>query len=361
MVAEFNSAFSINGLPIAYDDLSEVAYSLVKEGEPFEREIGDFLLDWISDSSQILQRTSGSTGSPKDLYLSKKAMVKSALLTGSYLELGEGTRAVLCLPVSSIAGKMMLVRALTLGWKLTFVAPERTPLWSVSGDIDFIAMVPMQLQGSLKELRRVGKVLVGGAPVSKDLRQALLGKKTIVYESYGMSETASHIALRKLNPPVEGTPSGTVPAFQALPGITLEQDENQCLVVHAPFISPEPIHTNDLVSLSDAHSFHWLGRADHIVNSGGVKLIPELLEAQLEPIVARRFFLTGIPDADLGEKLVLIAEGKPDKDLLAKVKRSGTLEKYQVPKAVYFLDTFMEGKSGKILRAEIKAELFKNE
>ncbi|MGB5189691.1 MAG: O-succinylbenzoic acid--CoA ligase, partial [Robiginitalea sp.] len=101
MVAEFNSAFSINGLPIAYDDLSEVAYSLVKEGEPFEREIGDFLLDWISDSSQILQRTSGSTGSPKDLYLSKKAMVKSALLTGSYLELGEGTRAVLCLPVSS--------------------------------------------------------------------------------------------------------------------------------------------------------------------------------------------------------------------------------------------------------------------
>ena len=361
MVTEFNNAFSINGLPIAYADLSEVAYSLVKEGDPFEREIGDFLLDWISESEHILQRTSGSTGSPKEVYLSKKAMVKSALLTGDFLELGEGTRALLCLPVSSIAGKMMLVRALTLGWELTLVAPELTPLWSVTGDVDFAAMVPMQLQASLKTLDRVGKVLVGGAPVSKNLRESLLGKKTIVYESYGMSETASHIALRKLNPPDAEDSSGELPAFKALPGITLEQDENDCLVVHAPFISNDPIQTNDLVSMQDAHSFQWLGRADHVVNSGGVKLIPELLEAQLEPVLKGRFFLTGIPDEVLGEKLVLIAEGKADEDLLTKLKNSGVLEKYAVPKGVYFLDTFKEGKSGKILRAQIKRELFKSE
>ena len=361
MVTEFNTAFSINGLPVAYADLSEVAYSLVKEGEPFEREIGDFLLDWISESEHILQRTSGSTGSPKDVYLSKKAMVKSALLTGSFLELGEGTRALLCLPVSSIAGKMMLVRALTLGWALTLVAPDRNPLWSVTGAVDFVAMVPMQLKASLKELDRVGKVLVGGAPVSKDLREALSGRKTIVYESYGMSETASHIALRKLNPPGEGDSSGGISPFQALPGITLEQDDDGCLVVHAPFISKEPIQTNDLVSMPDAQSFHWLGRADHVVNSGGVKLIPETLEAQLEPVLKGRFFLTGIPDAELGEKLVLIAEGKPDEELLTRLRSSAALEKYEVPKAVYFLDTFKEGKSGKILRAEIKRELFKSE
>lgn len=361
MVTEFNTAFSFNGLPIAYADLSEVAYSLVKEGDPFEREIGDFLLDWISESEYILQRTSGSTGSPKEIYLPKKAMVKSALLTGGFLDLGEGTRALLCLPLSSIAGKMMLVRALTLGWELTVVAPERTPLWSLTEDFDFAAMVPMQLQASLKDIDRIGKILVGGAPVSKELREALAGKNTIVYESYGMSETASHIALRKLNPPENADSPREVPAFQALPGITLEQDKNDCLVVHVPFLSKEPIQTNDLVSMQDAQSFYWLGRADHIVNSGGVKLVPELLESQLEPVLQRRFFLTGIPDAVLGEKLVLVAEGKPEEGILAKVQDSGVLEKYEVPKAVYFLEAFKAGKSGKILRAEIVRELFKGE
>jgi O-succinylbenzoic acid--CoA ligase len=361
MVTEFNTAFSFNGLPISYADLSEVAYSLVKEGDPYEREIGDFLLDWISGSEHILQRTSGSTGSPREINLSKKAMVKSALLTGGFLDLGKGTRALLCLPVSSIAGKMMLVRAMTLGWELTVVAPERTPLWSVTGVFDFAAMVPMQLQASLNNIGRVRKVLVGGAPVSKELREALSGKNTIVYESYGMSETASHIALRKLHPPDNTGSPGEVPAFQALPGITLEQDKNDCLVVHVPFLSKEPIQTNDLVSMQDEHSFYWLGRADHIVNSGGVKLVPELLEAQLEPIVQRRFFLTGIPDKVFGEKLVLVAEGKPDEGLLAKVQDSGGLEKYEVPKAVYFVDAFQEGKSGKIQRAEIRRELFKSE
>lgn len=360
MVADFNTAFSINGLPIDYADLSEVAYSLVKEGEPFEREIGDFLLDWISESEYILQPTSGSTGPPKEIQLSKKAMVKSALLTGNFLELGEGTRAVLCLPVSSIAGKMMLVRALTLGWKLTLVAPERTPLWSLTGDIDFVAMVPMQLEASLKELDRIGTVLVGGAPVSKDLREALTGKQTVVYESYGMSETASHIALRKLNPMDTTNISGDVPAFEALPGVTLEQDANNCLVIHAPFLSKDPIHTNDLVTMTDSQNFQWLGRADHVVNSGGVKLIPELLETKIEHALKGRFFLTGIPDEVLGEKLVLIAEGKPDGDLLANLSNSTALGKYEVPKAVYYLDAFKEGKSGKILRAEIKDELFRS-
>jgi O-succinylbenzoic acid--CoA ligase len=360
MVTEFNSAFSINGLQIEYKDLSEVAYSLVKEGEPFEREIGDFLLDWISESVDILQRTSGSTGLPKELRLTKKSMVKSALLTGSFLDLGEGTRAVLCLPVSSIAGKMMLVRALTLGWKLTIVAPDRNPLWSIAEDIDFVAMVPMQLEASLKEMDRVATVLVGGAPVSKALREAISGLKTEVYESYGMSETASHIALRQLNSKDESRPPGSVPPFRTLPGIAIAQDENGCLVVNAPFISKEPIHTTDLVFLEDTESFQWLGRSDSAVNSGGVKLVPEVIESKLEQLIKPRFFLTGIPDAVLGEKLVLIAEGKPQKNLLGTVSKSSLLEKYEIPKAVYFLNAFIMTQSGKISRDEIKRELFKD-
>ncbi len=357
MITEFNTSFSINGLQIAYADLSEVAYSLVKEGEPFEREIGDFLLDWISESPVIVQRTSGSTGTPKEIVLSKEGMVKSARITGDFLGLGEGTKAVLCLPVNSIAGKMMLVRALILGWELTMVAPERTPLWALQDTIDFVAMVPMQLEASLKEMDRVSMVLVGGAPVSAHLQQALTGLDTIVYESYGMSETASHIALRKLNPLPEASKSGSLPPFQVLPGIHVDQDETGCLVIDAPFLSETPIRTNDMVSRPEENSFYWLGRADNIVNSGGVKLMPELLESKLQPFIKQRFFLTGLPDKVLGQKLVLVVEGEPEGDLIAEIKRISGLEKYEVPKAVYYLSAFEETKSGKISRAEITQKL----
>jgi O-succinylbenzoic acid--CoA ligase len=359
MVTEFNPGFSVNGLHVAFDDLSEVAYSMVKEGEPYEREIGDFLLDWVSESPDILQHTSGTTGAPREISLSKEAMVRSARLTGEVLGLGEGTRAVLCLPVSSIAGKMMLVRALVLGWNLTIVPPERNPLWALAGHIDFTAMVPMQLEASLKDLDRVGMVLVGGAPLPESLLQAVAGRKTVVYESYGMSETASHIALRKHNPRAEGA-EGSPPPFKALPGVQLQQDDRGCLVVQAPFIPGDPIHTNDLVSLEGPDAFRWLGRADNAVNSGGVKLLPEVLESRLQPIVGRRFFLTGMPDGTLGEKLVLVAEGGADEDLLSKVSASGVLEKYETPKAVYFVDSFKQTRSGKISRREITDELFKN-
>lgn len=357
MVTEFNTSFSINGLQIAYSDLSEVAYSLVKEGEPFEREIGDFLLDWISDSDDILQQTSGSTGTPKEITLSKEAMVRSARITGDYLDLGEGTQAVLCLPVSSIAGKMMLVRALILGWKLTMVPPERNPLWAISEPVDFVAMVPMQLQASLKEMDRVSTVLVGGAPISKNLLEALSDLDSTVYQSYGMSETASHIALRKLNPLPEGAKSGAFPAFQVLPGIEVEQDERGCLVIRSSFLSDAPIKTNDLVTKPQEGTFHWLGRVDNIINSGGVKLVPEVLEAKLEPAIKQRFFLAGLPDEALGEKLVLIVEGEPKGDLLSEVKNISGLEKYEVPKAVFYVDVFDETKTGKIRRAEIAERL----
>lgn len=353
MVSEFNTGFSINGLRIAYADLSEVAYSLVKEGEPYEREIGDFLLDWVSESPDIIQRTSGSTGMPKEIHLLKETMVKSARLTGDFLSLGEGTKAVLCLPVSSIAGKMMLVRALILGWKLTLVAPERSPLWALSEHIDFVAMVPMQLEASLKDLDKVSMVLVGGAPVSRQLLKAISGKKTVVYESYGMSETASHIALRKLNPLKKLDESGALPAFQVLPGIEVEQDDNGCLIIKAPFISQAPIQTNDLVSKPEEGTFHWLGRVDNIVNSGGVKLVPEVLEKKLETAIKKRFFLTGLPDEVLGEKLVLVVEGKPEGDLLLQVKKIPGLEKYEIPKDLYYVDSFKETESGKIRRSEI--------
>ncbi|MEJ2162663.1 MAG: AMP-binding protein [Robiginitalea sp.] len=355
----FNKAFHINGLQIAYEDLSEVAYSLVKEGEAFEREIGDFMLDWISESSEIVQKTSGSTGVPREISMSKAAMVSSARATGEYFGLKEGTKALLCLPAANIAGKMMLVRAMVLGWKLDLAAPSGQPLEFLDHEIDFTAMVPLQLYQSLEKLDRVGTILVGGAPLSSALRARIPEKGTAIYESYGMTETASHIALRKLAPvPETEDPVKALPPFQALPGITLEQDDRGCLVIHAAYLSPEPIVTNDLIVLEKPDQFRWLGRADHIVNSGGIKLIPEQLEARLEPLLDAPFFLTGVPDVSLGEKLVLIMEGEAREDLLESLKGTSGLDSYEVPREVYWLPEFTMTKTGKINRPETLNTLF---
>lgn len=349
----FNEAFCINGLQVAYKDLSEVAYSLVKEGEPYEKEIGDFLLDWIADSPEILQMTSGSTGEPKPIQIAKSAMVRSAMATGEFLRLREGTRAVLCIPAGSIAGKMMLVRAMVLGWKLFLVPPSGRPLRHWEGRVDFIAMVPLQLYQSLEDLGPESVVLVGGGPVSAELRSRIPQIKASLFESYGMTETASHVALRQLAPGgVSEDPKAPLPPFRALPGITFEQDERGCLVVRAPYLPGEAVITNDLVELVDKEHFRWLGRADHVVNSGGIKLIPEQLETKIGPLLDRPFFLTGIPDPALGEKLVLVLEGEQDSAGVESLLKSADLSTYEVPREIFCLPEFILTETGKINRPE---------
>jgi len=353
MKDNFNEAFQLNGLQISYDDLSEVAYSLVKEGEPFEREIGDFLLDWITESPVIQQKTSGSTGAPREIEIPKSAMVSSARATGEFFQLQEGTRALLCLPAGSIGGKMMLVRAMVLGWKLTLTAPSGRPLEFLDQEYDFVAMVPLQLAQSLKELHKLKTVLVGGAPVSAALLSQIPDTHTAIYESYGMTETSSHIALRRLSPVPENTnPETVLPPFHVLAGITLEQDDRGCLVIHAPRLSAEYLATNDLVTLEGSDQFRWLGRADHVINSGGVKLVPEQLEAKMGPYMEQRFFLTGMPDPKLGKKLVLVVEGEAGEDLIERLRQSAELDKYEVPRELRTLPNFSMTASGKINRPE---------
>lgn len=362
MKEQMNPAFALNGLPIAYEDLSEVAYSLIKEGEPYEREIGDFLMDWISAGPDIVQQTSGSTGPPKPLAISKAAMVESARLTGEALGLKGGTRALLCLPARTIAGKMMLVRAMVLGWKLHLTAPSSKPLEGFDLPLDFVSLVPLQLYHSLGHLGAISKILVGGAPLSRELLSRLPSDGVQVYESYGMTETASHIALRRLGPVLlTESPEGQLPPFQALPGITLEVDDRGCLVVHAPFLPSSPVVTNDLVDLESEHRFRWLGRVDNAVNSGGVKLVPEQLEARIAPLVPGRFILGGLPDAALGQKLVLVVEGHPDgQELLGRLRESGISSAHEMPREVFSLPEFPETPSGKLDRPAILNQLQKH-
>lgn len=337
--------FTLNGSSYALGELREVGYALVKEGMDFEVAMGDFLLDWTSDRPTIETTTSGSTGPPKKITLKKIHMVRSAEATGRYFGLQAGDTALLCLPCSGIAGKMMLVRAMVLGLRLQCVEPTSTPLQNLRQRFAFCAMVPLQMENSMLDLSRIGTLIVGGAPVSFFLKERLMQLSTEVFETYGMTETMTHIAVKRLD---GTTPSG----FQVLPDIEISQDNRKCLVINAPKIADGPIITNDVVELMDESSFKWLGRYDSVVNSGGIKLQPEQIEEKLATAIPNRFFVAGTPDRALGQKLVLVIEGEnvDTAGLLQKIGRENRLGRYEMPKKVIVLKKFVETVTGKVHR-----------
>lgn len=348
-----HSAFQLNGISYSKDDLIELAYSYVKEGEPFEMEIGSFLLDWLNYQSTIEVHTSGSTGTPKTILLHKYRMVNSAKATGDFFDLKSGTTALHCLPMNFIAGKMMLVRALVLGLKMDCVEPTTCPLQNIDKHYGFSAMVPLQLQNSLDDIDKIKTLIIGGAKPSRELKEKTQSKKCSIYETYGMTETITHVAVKKINnlnstgnPLYKNT-------FSALPNVFFSMDTRGCLVISAPNISEEVVVTNDLARLFSPTEFEWLGRYDFIINSGGIKLIPEVIEEKLTALIENRFFVSGLPDNNLGEKLILIIEGAVDMDLLVqRISSFKSIKKYERPKEIYMLPKFFETKNGKIRRRE---------
>lgn len=329
--------FKIDGFHLNADEVRRVAYDYIKEGDGNEQAIGEFLLDWFDDKDYIEMRTSGTTGLPKLVRLEKQAMIQSALATGDFFKLEPGNKALLCLPVRFIAGKMMLVRSIILGLELDVTAPSTQPLALNDKVYDFVAMVPLQVQNSIADLKNVKKLIIGGAKMDAALEEKVLPLKTEVYETYGMTETITHIAAKKVGQTV----------FTILPNVKIAQDDRGCLVITVPTISDEPIVTNDLVELIRENQFIFLGRIDNVVNSGGVKLIPEQIEAKLIGKLTNRFFVTGVPDTALGEKLILVIEGEKQEfapDFF------NVLEKYEKPKEIVFVPKFKENENGKLLR-----------
>ena len=325
--------FKLNDCNYTHEELKEVAYSLVKEGEAYERNAGDFLLDWLNDKDYLQVRSSGSTGTPKMIRIKKQSMVNSAITTGDYFKLNPGDSALHCLPTNFIAGKMMLVRAMILGLEIDMVEPVSMPVYDDYKMYDFCAMVPMQIQNSLKRLENIKTIIVGGAPISKHLIEDLQALKTKVYATYGMTETCSHIAIRPLNLKVKGD------YYKVLNGVEISQDERQCLVINAPKFSEEKIVTNDIVRLHSKTEFEFIGRYDNMINSGGVKLFPELIETKLRDKIRGRFFIASQPDDLLGEKVILVIEGKenPTNDSTFE-----DLDLYEIPKKIYMVDRFVE-------------------
>lgn len=329
--------FRLNGFSFTAADLQRVAYAYIKEGDEHEQAIGLFLLHWFDSSESIALTTSGTTGYPKKIQLSKQAMVASAQATGEFFQLGASSKALLCLSAQFIAGKMMLVRALQLGWALDVVEPNTTPLQKCVTTYDFAAMVPLQVAQSFSQLAKIKTLLIGGAPLAEKTRQQLIQLGVNVYESYGMTETITHIALKSVRETY----------FTALPGVEFSVNENQCLRILVPRIAANPIQTNDVVQLHSTAQFEFLGRFDSVINSGGVKLFPELIEQKIAQFIPHRFYVVGQPDEKWGERVVLVIESAVF-ELPKEVEE--VLTKYEKPKAVFFQAKLEETATGKIKR-----------
>lgn len=352
--------FQFNKNKLNETGLIQLATLYINEGEAHEEQIGEFILEWLNDEKDYIEvKTSGSTGNPKTIQIKKEYMVNSAQATAKFFKLPEETTALLCLPVTYIAGKMMLVRAMVLGWHLESVPPKSNPLDQVYKRFDFCAMTPFQLDNSLGRLHLIKKLIVGGGAVSVHLKRLVQGIPTKIYETYGMTETVTHIAARRINS--KKSRKKDLP-FKVLNNVTVSQDDRNCLVIKAPMVSDETIVTNDVVELVTYKKFFWKGRIDHVINTGGVKIHPEQVEKKLQAIILQRFFVTSLPDDALGDKLILFVEAEFNEEVLEhlsrEIRNSKKLDKFEKPKKIYFVEKFEETHTGKVDRiSTLKSKL----
>lgn len=328
---------------------------------PFEVNTLEFCRKWLMGEEYFELTTSGSTGTPKPIQISRNQMKASAAMTIEKLELEAGDHILVCMNTAYIAGKMMLVRGLEGNMAMTIVTPVADPFKDLSphARFAFTALVPLQMETLLKGplayqeiLNAMKAIIIGGGAVSNKLEEAIQEVEAPVYSTYAMTETVSHIAMRRLNGPDKSD------SYQTLPGVTIGQDDRGCLTIHAAVTNFETIVTNDLVTIIDAHSFAWKGRVDNVINSGGIKIHTEQLEHNAEKVLLQfnihnRFFVAGIPDDSLGEAVVLVMEGESlesniEHSLLNALKQS--LPKYHMPKKIFYLARFILTDTGKIQR-----------
>jgi len=321
----------------------------------WESEIFQFILEWVSDDHFVILHTSGSTGIPKSIKQPKERMINSAQMTAEYFGLDERTNALLCLPVSYIAGKMMIVRAFVTGMNLITVEPSSDPFSTLSDKIHFAAITPFQLAHSLKALKNVpvDTVIVGGGEIPYDLEKLCQKVPSNLYATYAMTETSSHIAIRAVNGMQKS------PFYELLKNVHVSVDERSCLVINAPQLTPELLVTNDIVEIKDDTHFEWIGRSDNVINSGGLKIFPEQVEKKLFFLIPRRFFIAGLPDVMLGEKATLFIEGEPYNPVqLQNLKRNmdSLLTRFEFPRKIVFIPVFDLSSAGKILKKLIVSD-----
>jgi o-succinylbenzoate---CoA ligase len=319
------------------------------------KDVRDTLHELTTATGDLHAHTSGTTGEPKRMLFAANDLIASARLTEQAFALKTGDRTLLCLPCGFIAGKMMLVRAFVTGLDLHVSAPDGEALAQLppNDHYRFSAMVPLQLQRLLTldragVERRFATILLGGGPVSAPLKSSVQGLATRIVHGYGSTETLTHVALRDLGSPDHDD------IFTAIGDVTFEEGSGSRLILHTPHLSTKTHHTNDIVDLLDARRFRWIGRADHVILSGGKKIIPEQLEARTAHLIPYPYFFTSGPDDALGECIVLVVE----KEGLSDEERntlnealSAVLTKHERPKRIMALRSFKRTSSGKVLRA----------
>lgn len=329
---------------------------LSKSKEPYLLELSNLLKKWFDSELDFEVQTSGSTGSPKTIRLTKSKMRKSASLTVSTFGLHSFNKLLLCLPLSSIAGIMMLVRSIELNSDLVVSRPRANPFNDLPKDIDidFIAITPYQAKKSIEQLKAIPKIIIGGAPISEHLEEGLLEAvnetKNELFHTYGMTETITHIAVRKLNHQGDKY-------YKALEGISFSTDERSCLCIKAKHLGNSSFQTNDIVQLNGNNSFEYLGRFDEIINSGGVKINPQKVENKLSSLINERFFITAEENDDFGQIAILVVESKKNKSYYEELLNAEDFDLYHEPKKVYTIAEFKTSHTNKIDKIKILKKL----
>lgn len=314
-----------------------------------------FCSAWLKGQQQFEFFSSGSTGKPKTILLSRENMAWSAQASGEAFQLRRQAHLLLALQPNVIGGAMVLVRAMEWQVPVTVVEAAANPLLQIESNhpYTFLSLVPYQLEQVLSDeesrekLNRFELLLLGGAPISESLRHQAVDQLDIrLLQSYGMTETSSHIALRNLRE--EGA------VYRPLPGVALKLSERGTLVIDSPSAIARPLETNDLATL-DPNGFSILGRADLVVNSGGIKIAIEEAEDQISAYlhslgIARELACWKKPDPQLGEALVLMLESEPLDQAQLLLELKSHLPKYKAPKAIIFVASLLRSESGKVLR-----------
>lgn len=324
------------------------ASPMLVDNEQLSLELRQALREWYEQKG-ISLLTSGSTGAPSRIEHPHQRLIASIEKTCAYFELSPGDSALLCLPIDKIAGRMMLYRALHMNLSLHIQEATSTPFKSASKKYDFVALTPHQVTSSLASgsiLREhAEKLIIGGAPVSHKLESALLHDGVYAWETYGMTETVTHIAVRQLSPQSQAV-------FTCLEGVTVSTTDDHHLIIEADHLNG-PLLTTDVVDRIDKHHFRWVGRADHAINSGGLKIHPESIEAKVAHLFDRRYYFSGESDEVFGQRVVLNIEGSEFRESEEEELIQGLinhLKKYELPKKIVYQQHFKETTTGKIIR-----------
>lgn len=338
------SHIRLNGHLVPVDDL--LRRNL--DGAGWEQDWLRFLVEWYNVVDYIEVQTSGSTGEPKTIRLKKQFVAASALRTIQFFGLNEDDRVLHCLPSRFIAGKLMVIRAL-IGRLDLYVVDPSTNFDILRQDLSFkfAAMVVNQADKCLEfGFSNLEFLLLGGSSIPSALEQQLAPLRTACFLGYGMTETATHIALRSLNGPQSDQ------RYHCLPGIRLALDERGCLLIDMPGLDGGYLKTNDLAQLTGNNTFRILGRADHRIISGGMKFSPEVLEQKLEGTINSAFIISSKPHDKLGQQLVLVVEGTENPNLLTQIKAAckERLNRYEQPREIIFIKELPRTENGKLKR-----------